>query len=255
MIDIHCHILPAVDDGARSLEDSIAMGRAAAEQGIRTIVATPHHRNNQFYNKRDDIIRSVKELNRVFNEEEIPVKILPGQEVRIYGELMEGIDTKEILPVNINTPYILIELPSSSVPKYTKELLYNLQIEGYTPIIVHPERNNEFLENPDKLYELVKSGVLTQITAGSIVGNFGKKIKEFSKQILQADLTHFIASDSHNLQRRGFMMRTATQQIIELYGEDAMLNFHENATRMVTGETVVGEVPKRIKRRKFLGIF
>lgn len=255
MIDIHCHILPGVDDGARSLEDSIEMAREASAQGIHTIVATPHHRNNQFENFRADILTRVDELNRVLQEEKIPVDILPGQETRIYGDLIEDLTAKEILPVNIDSSCILVELPTSTVPKYTNKLLYDLQVEGYTPVIVHPERNSELLQKPDILYELVKSGVLTQVTAASLVGKFGKKIRNFSHEIVQSNLTHFIASDAHNVRNRGFMMRDALQEIEDTYGIDLIYGYQENADLMIAGEAIVGDVPERIVRKKFLGIF
>ncbi|PAF23543.1 tyrosine protein phosphatase [Terribacillus saccharophilus] len=255
MIDIHCHILPGVDDGARTLEDSIEMAKAAAAQGIHTIVATPHHRNNQFDNYREDILTRVDELNRILEEENIEVNILPGQETRIYGDLAEGLSAKEILPVNLDTPYILVELPTSTVPKYTNKLLYDLQVEGYTPVIVHPERNSELLSKPDKLYELVKSGVLTQVTAASLVGKFGKKIRNFSHEIIQSNLTHFIASDAHNVRSRSFMIVEALNEIEELYGIELIHNYQENSNRMIMGETIIGDIPERIVRKKFLGIF
>ncbi|WP_340081612.1 CpsB/CapC family capsule biosynthesis tyrosine phosphatase [Terribacillus sp. FSL K6-0262] len=255
MIDIHCHILPGVDDGARTLEDSIEMARAASEQGIHTIVATPHHRNNHFNNHRTDILTKVDELNHVLQQENIQVKILPGQEVRIYGDLIDGLQVEEILPVNIKTPYILVELPTSTVPKYTNRLLNNLQVEGFTPVIVHPERNSELISKPDKLYELVKSGVLTQVTAASLVGKFGKKIRNFSHEIISANLSHFIASDAHNLQNRGFVMREAMEELEEFYGADIVYTFLNNAEQLVNGETVIGDIPNKIIRKKFLGIF
>jgi protein-tyrosine phosphatase len=254
MIDIHSHILPGVDDGAQTLDDSIEMAKAAVAQGIHTIVATPHHRNNQFVNFRADILTRVDELNCKIKEAKIPIEILPGQETRIYGDLAEGLTAEEILPVNLNTPYILVELPTSTVPRYTNRLLYELQVGGFTPIIVHPERNSEFLTKPEKLYELVKNGVLTQVTAASLVGKFGKKIKKFSHEIVQANLTHFLASDAHNLHNRGFLMQEAIQDIDETYGIDLIYSYRENAELMIKGKTIVGEVPERIIRRRFLGI-
>ncbi|QXE01069.1 tyrosine-protein phosphatase [Terribacillus sp. DMT04] len=255
MIDIHCHILPGVDDGARTLENSIEMAKAAVEQNIHTIVATPHHRNNQFNNYQSDILVRVDELNRKLQEANIPVNILPGQETRIYGGLVEGLTLSEILPVNLDTPYIMVELPTSTVPKFTNRLLYDIQVEGFIPIIVHPERNSELLTKPEKLYELVKNGALTQVTAASLVGKFGKKIKYFSHEIVQANLTHFIASDAHNIHNRGFLLQEAMQKIEELYGTSIIYTYQENAEQMVEGKTIVGEAPERIKRKKFLGIF
>lgn len=255
VIDIHCHILPGVDDGARTLEDSIQMAKAAVAQGIHKIVATPHHKNHQFDNVRANILTLVDELNLILQEENIGVEILPGQETRIYGDLAYGLDSKEILPVNLNTPYVLVELPTTTVPKYTNKLLYDLQMEGYTPVIVHPERNSELLLKPEKLYELVKNGVLTQVTAASLVGKFGKKIKQFSYEIVQANLTHFIASDAHNIHSRDFLMDEAMGEIERLYGNELFYLYQENAERMIAGQTIVGDVPEKIVRKRFLGIF
>ncbi|MFP7171624.1 tyrosine-protein phosphatase [Terribacillus halophilus] len=255
MIDIHCHILPGVDDGARTMEDSIEMARAAAAQGIHTIVATPHHRNNQFLNYRKDVLMQVDELNRVLEEQNISVNILPGQETRIYGDLLLGLEFQEILPVNLKSPYVLVELPTSTVPRYTKKLLYDLQVEGFTPVIVHPERNSELLSNPEKLYDLVKSGILTQVTAASLFGKFGKKIRNFSHEIVEANLTHFIATDAHNTHSRGFMLQEALQLIGDSYGSDLVYNYQDNAESMINGKAIIGDLPEKIVRKKFLGIF
>jgi len=255
VIDIHCHILPGVDDGARTLEDSIEMARAAAAQGIHTIVATPHHRNNQFENYRGDILTRVEELNLALQEVNIPIEIVPGQETRIYGDLSEGLASEEILPVNLDTPYILVELPTTNVPKYTRKLLYDIQVEGFIPVIVHPERNSELLDRPEKLYELVKGGVLTQVTAASLIGKFGKKIKNFSYEIVQANLTHFLASDAHNINSRGFVIQEAIQELEDSFGIEMTYTFQDNARRMLEGENIVGNIPERIVRKRFLGIF
>ncbi|KHE70099.1 tyrosine-protein phosphatase, partial [Halobacillus sp. BBL2006] len=141
MIDLHSHILPGVDDGAQSLEDSIEMARAAVEDGITAIVATPHHKTTRFDNYKSDIISKVKDLNEALADRDIPLKVLPGQETRIYGEFVEGLQNGEMLTINEHTNYVLVEFPHERVPRFAKQLLYDLQMAGYRPIIVHPERN------------------------------------------------------------------------------------------------------------------
>lgn len=253
-MDLHCHLLPQVDDGARDLAESIEMARKAVQQGITTIVATPHHLNNQYENPKHSIIGKVDELNQVFQAEKIDLKVLPGQEVRIHGELLEGYEFEEILPVN-HSQYVLVEFSSSHVPRYTDQLFFDMQLNGLTPIIVHPERNQQIVEQPEVLYQLVKKGALTQVTAASVCGDFGKKIKSFSLQLIEASLTHIIASDAHNTGNRTFKMKEAYSLIQEKYGNELVYMLKENAELVIAGQHVYKEIPERVKKKKFLGIF
>jgi protein-tyrosine phosphatase len=254
MIDIHCHILPGVDDGAQSHSDSLNMARKAVEQGIHKIVATPHHLTSSYENPKQSIIDRVKDLNAALREEKIDLEVLPGQEVRIHGEMVEGYEAGDILPVN-HTPYILVEFPSNHVPRYTEKLFYDLQVNGLIPVIVHPERNQEIIEHPELLYQLVKKGAMTQITAGSVCGDFGKKIKNFSLQLVDANLTHFIATDAHNTTNRTFKMREAYGIIERKYGNELLYYFEENAALLIEGLTVYKEDPERIKKKKIFNLF
>lgn len=254
MIDIHCHILPGMDDGAATIEDSLEMARAAVKEGITTIIATPHHKNNQYINPKSTILTKVNDLNTVLKQENIPLTILPGQEVRIYGEVLEDYYKEEILTLN-HTKYLFIEFPSSSVPRYAERLLYEIQTEGIIPIIVHPERNKELQEKPDLLYQFVKNGALTQVTASSVAGYFGKNVKKFSEQLIESNLTHFLASDAHNVHNRSFKMMEGLDVVEENFGVDYVYLFKENAELLLEDRNVIKEVPERIQRKKFLGIF
>lgn len=255
MIDIHCHILPGIDDGAKHTEESVEMAKVAVSEGIHTIVATPHHWNGSYNNTRDEIIEAVQALNDRLQEEDIPLTILPGQETRINGDMVHGLETGELLPLNETSGYLFVELPSNHVPRYTKQLLFDLQVQGIKPIIVHPERNKEIMENPDLLFEIVRDGTLTQLTAGSVAGKFGKKIKKLSMQLIEANLTHFIASDAHNTKTRTFAMQEAFSTIKDEFGTSLMYWFMENAQYVINGEVVVGDVPEKVRTKKFLGLF
>jgi protein-tyrosine phosphatase len=254
MIDLHCHILPGVDDGAQSLSDSLMMARKAVEQGIKKLVASPHHLNNAYENPKSLILDRVKELNEVLRVEQIDLEIVPGQEVRIHGEMLQGYERGEILPVN-HTPYILVEFPSNHVPRYTEKLFYDLQMNGLIPVIVHPERNQEIIERSDILYQLVKKGAVTQVTAASLCGDFGKKIRNFSLQLVENNLTHFVASDAHNITNRGFKMSEAFSVIEKKYGNDIVFMFKENASLLIEGKHVYKEDPTHIKRKKLFNLF
>ncbi|MBU9723069.1 MULTISPECIES: tyrosine-protein phosphatase [Bacillaceae] len=255
MIDLHSHILPGLDDGAATMEDSINMAKAAISEGITTIVATPHHKNGRYVNRKVEIEAAVDEVNQQFQKNGIDLQVLPGQECRIFGELMEDYHESEILTLN-NSKYLFIEFPSASVPRYAKELLYSIQLQGIVPIIVHPERNQELMEHPDKLYELVKDGALTQVTAASVCGKFGKKIQSFTAEIIEANLTHFVASDAHNIINRNFHMKTAYDTIQEKYGEEMVYFYMENSQLVLENKHVMVDQPQKIHRRKKLfGLF
>jgi protein-tyrosine phosphatase len=255
MIDIHSHILPGIDDGARTVQDSIDMARKAVSEGLHTIIATPHHMNGKYENRKSDILPLVNQVNETLKMENINLEVLPGQECRIYGEILEDYQKGEILTLNHDSQYLFIEFPSNSVPRYAERLLYDIQVAGLIPVIVHPERNAELIERPDKLYRLVKNGAATQLTASSLVGYFGKNIQKFSQQIIEANLTHFIASDAHNINNRSFKMEEAMNYIEKKYGIDCVYYFTENAELLVGNKTIYKEIPEQIKKKKFLGIF
>ena len=254
MIDIHSHILPSIDDGAMDEQASIAMAKQAVAEGVHTIIATPHHKNGQFENKKEFILQQVEKLNEILSIESIPLTVLPGQELRINGGVLADYEAGEILTLN-QTQYLFIEFSSGHVPRYAEQLLYDIQLKGLTPIIVHPERNQELITNPDLLYQFVEKGALTQVTAASITGGFGKKIKKFSHQLIEANLTHFIASDAHNITSRSFKMQGAYSEIEKESGKSIVYLFMENAELLVEGKQVYKEMPQRIKTKKFLGLF
>lgn len=254
MIDIHSHILPSVDDGAQSEKDSLMLAKAAVEQGIQTVVATPHHRNGKYDNERDTIQKHVALLNALLKSEGIPLTILGGQELRINGDVLLDIEKGEIYPIN-DTKYILIEFPMNSIPHYTKQLLFDIQVAGWTPVIVHPERNKELLDHPEKLYTFVRDGALTQLTAASVIGEFGKHVQRLSYQLIQSNLTHFIASDAHNTTSRGFCLQEAYQEIKNRYGLDTYYMLMENSYLLVNNMNVNRLEPIVPKKKKFLGLF
>lgn len=254
MIDIHSHILPGVDDGAEDEQASLAMANFAVSEGIQTIIATPHHKNGQYENSKPSILLRVEQLNELFKEKSIPLTVLPGQELRLNGDVLADYRAGEILTLN-QTNYLFIEFPSGHVPRYAEQVLYDIQMKGLTPVIVHPERNQELITSPNMLYQFVKKGVLTQVTAASVTGGFGKKIKKFSNQLIEANLTHFIASDAHNITTRSFKLRDAYDEIKKSYGTEQMYLFMENAELLVAGKQVYREIPQHITTKKFLGIF
>lgn len=255
MIDLHCHILPGLDDGAKTLDDSINMAHAAVKEGITHILATPHHMVRDWNNEKAKVLPLVRQLQDELDAREIPLTIFPGQEVRLYGEILEDIEKNRILFVDEQKQYLLIEFPSTSIPTYTERLFYELQSNGVTPIIVHPERNRMIQEHPNRLNNLVNKGALAQLTAASYTGGFGKKIQKLSSQLIEANYVHFIASDAHNVTNRSFHMKEAFRNIEKDFGKEKKMEFNQITKDLVNGDTVIAPTPSNIKTKKFFGLF
>jgi protein-tyrosine phosphatase len=255
MIDLHCHILPGVDDGAKTIEDSLDMARLAVEEGITHILATPHHKNRNWNNEKTDVIQLVNQLQKEIDQAGIELTIFPGQEVRIYGEILQDIKEDKILFIDEQRQYLLIEFPTSNIPTYTERLFYDLLSEGITPIVVHPERNREILEHPNRLKTLVDKGALAQLTAASYTGGFGKQIQKLSEQLVEANLVHFIASDAHNIGNRAFHMQEAFDKLRKEFGRAKANDFKQVTKDLVNGEVVVAPTASLIKKKKFFGLF
>lgn len=193
MIDLHCHILPGLDDGAQTLEDSLEMARVAAADGIRTIAATPHADLWGSSPDREDLEERVAQLQSALDAEGIPVRIVPGLENHLTPDLLTG----GIVPIN-HTRYALVELPFEEFPFYVESTLFELQLKGLTPILAHPERNAVLRSDPEALRRLVERGILAQLTAASLLGVFGKKTREASETFLRQGLVHVLSTDSHS---------------------------------------------------------
>jgi len=256
MIDIHCHILPGIDDGAQNEQDAIEMAQQAVNSGINTVIATPHHKNRTYDNEKPFIQKDVKRLNQLFEASNVPLNVQAGQEVRIFGELVDDFKKGDIQTLN-DSKYLLLEFPSNEVPQYTEQLIFDIQRAGMTPVIAHPERNRDLYTNPNRLYELVSQGALAQVTSGSLTGAFGKEIKQVSHQMIQANLIHFVASDAHNIDTRTFKtLKEAYDIIKQEYGAITQYSLEENAQYLIHNENINQNEPQLVpKKKKFFGLF
>lgn len=226
MIDIHCHILPNMDDGASSWKTSLKMcQQAASEDGIKTIVATPHILNGIYDNRPQDIEEKVKILNQKIKENNIPLQILPGSEVHLSADIIEKIKKQEILTLN-KSNYILLEFPHTQIPLHVEEILFQIQIMGITPILSHVERNLKFQQKPSLLAQLIQKGALAQITAASLCGFFGPIIKKFTQKLLVDGLVYCIATDAHSDSKegRGSFFSQAITEASKIIGHQSALN-------------------------------
>jgi protein-tyrosine phosphatase len=196
MIDLHCHVLCGIDDGPATIEGSIAIALASASTGTRTILATPHV-NWRYPNTADTIALAVARLNERLTEEEIEVEILAGGEIAMtrIGDIAPDELSRLALA---GGEWLLVEPPFTPAASGLDTILIELQRQGHRILLAHPERCPAFHRDPDMLTELVRGGILTSITAGSLVGRFGDAPRRFAITLLQQGLAHNVASDAHD---------------------------------------------------------
>ena len=196
MIDLHSHILPGIDDGPSTIDGSLALARAAAAAGTRTIVATPHV-NARYHNDAATIAGLAAELNARLAAEEIALEVLTGAEIAITGVV--EIEPGELTRLGLGGGrWLLMEPPFTPIASGLGNLLSAVQRDGYRIVLAHPERCPAFHRDPAMLRSLVLSGVLTSITAGSLVGRFGGEVRRFSLGLVRDGMVHNVASDAHD---------------------------------------------------------
>jgi len=231
VIDLHCHILPKTDDGAQSMAESLRMANIAVQDGIEAIVATPHIFPPDHQPLKSETISA---LRKKLAEHKIELTLYSGAEVYICSDLSDYIEKMPYITVNNMRKYILIEFPFMTFPMGAENEIFNLGLNGITPVICHPERNTAIQNDMEILYKLVSMGALAQITAHSITGDFGKTVKKTSEAMLRRRLIHIIASDAHSPGLRPPLLSDAVIRAAKI-----LKNFDE-AKRMVT------ETPARI---------
>jgi len=260
MIDIHTHILWGLDDGARTIRDSLEMCRIAYRDGIRTVVATPHTLNGLYQNDRPAILAKVKELNsairnqlsvnssevsnqssgisnqssvstlstnngsRITNHE---LRILPGADVNLCEETLPQLDGGKLTTLGDAGKYVLLEFPFHGIPYGAEEVLFQLMTRGIIPIISHPERNLAVAQNSRRYHEMIRMGCLGQLTAMSLTGGFGPEVMRVAKKLLTNGLVHLIASDAHSADGRPPILSDGVCAAEKIVGR-------EEALRMVT---------------------
>jgi protein-tyrosine phosphatase len=255
IVDIHNHILYGLDDGPQNQEETILLAKQAVETGINHVIATPHHKHmykKHFYeNDYRQIIKMVAHVNDLLKEHEVPLKVYPGIEFHLHEKIRNDIEHNidHFLTLNNTGKYLLMELPCSYYPSHTEEVLYELQKQGFTPILAHPERNKILRRNPGKIFDMIQRGILVQITAGSVTGLHGSRLKNFSVHLLNHNLVHFVASDAHHHSNRKFELISAYDWIEHNYSANYRNYFEENAVHVLNGMEFKIIEPKFIEKK------
>lgn len=254
MIDIHSHIIFDVDDGPKSIEESIKMLYSAVDEGITEIVFTSHAFHPQYHAQTGIVKERFDVLREGIKIHDIPLNIHIGHEVRLNDQICPQLDKGKVLTL-ANSRYLLLELPSQGVPKYTFEIINQLVTRGIVPVIAHPERNYGIMEKPELLERLVFHGAISQINAGSIVGHFGKRIQQNALKLIKANIIHAYGSDVHNLSKRPFLYAKGLSYLEKHKCSDFVDIFLENNARILANSDVIILEPEKILKRKWLGLF
>ena len=235
-IDIHCHILPGLDEGPNCRAEAVQMLRIAREDGTAGIAATPHILDGVFNNTKDAIAQSIKELNGL----NYGIQVYMGAEVRISRNLRERISRDE-LPLLNNKTFLLLELPSYLLPPLPEleKIITDLRISHITPIVAHPERNVPILHDLSIMERLIHCGAAFQVTAMSITGHSGRRIQKAALEMIQEGYVHAVASDAHDATKRPPLLSHAYAVIEKKFGADeAQRLFCGNPLKIVSGSDI-----------------
>ncbi len=238
MIDIHSHILPNIDDGAKSMDESVQILRSAISGGTSTIFATPHVDSIGELQSADRIMQSIQMLKGALNEVDLSIRIFSGAELYPSIHLIKALDDGCPVTLGGSGKYVLLGLPFSAIPMDFEQVVFEIQARGITPIIAHPERLVPVQNTPEILEDYLYRGMLFQVNAGSVMGRYGNAPLETAYTLLDHNWVHFLASDVHRPNSKP-VLRAAADQLEQEFGEDLvrMLTL-TNGERVVNGESI-----------------
>lgn len=253
-VDIHCHLVPQIDDGASSVAESLEMAWMAVEEGIDTIVVTPHQLGNFGRNSATQIRQATQQLQSILDEQRVPLHVLPGADVRVEADLVAQVRTGEVMTLADHGRHLLLELPHEMYFDLLP-LVRQLERIGIQSILSHPERNMGLLARPNLVSTLVEAGCLMQVTCGSLTGTFGPASQEMSEVMLQQGWVHFLATDAHGSQARRPRMRQAFDKVAQISGKEIAERLcRDNPRAVAIGEKVTaGTIEQRRRRRSWFG--
>lgn len=245
MIDVHSHILPGIDDGTTENDEALAICRMARDLGTEIIVATPHHKPGSYENPRERILDRLEDLQKRVDAAGIALKLVPGCEIFVDSGLSEKIAAGDVLTYGDARRHILLEFSFQQYPINVDDMIFRLRLGGITPVIAHPERIRYFQEDTDRLEVLIRMGALSQVTASSLTGRFGSRVREISEQMIRRRCVHFLASDCHNLHGRQPGMESGYKKLVAIVGEDeARKMVHDNPAALIEGREVHAGEPQ-----------
>ena len=252
LYDVHTHVLFDIDDGATDEQMALDMLRLSSVRGATGIVATPH---SQDVRRRGGLPTLQDRLDRtrvLLRENGISIELLPGMEIHLMPDVPELLSTGDYLPLN-GSRYVLMEFDFSQWATFTNDVLFQIALDGYVPLLAHVERIGPVQERPELIEGLVQRGSFTQVTAGSLLGGFDEKARRTAEALIARGLVHVIASDTHRpTGNREPLLAAAHDRLVELVGEDAAdAALYANPAAVVRGEPLSPVEPRPRRRRRW----
>lgn len=247
MIDMHSHILPNIDDGARSVEETFHLIKEAEEAGFKAIVSTSHYMLGQYETIASDREIWIQAICEKLQEQNKDLKVYLGNEIYLTKDIIKLIEEKKASTIN-RTQYILFEMPLTVEPFNLYDVIYEIMQYNYTPILAHPERYTFVQQKPELIYELIQKGVLMQANYASIIGYYGKSAQILIKNFLQNNMIHFLGSDVHRENTIYPRIPKILEQIKELIGEEKLKELTTiNPQKVLNSGKLEIEEPKKIE--------
>jgi protein-tyrosine phosphatase len=257
MIDLHCHILPGIDDGAPDLETSLAMARIAVADGITITACTPHITPSVYDNTGPDILQRVSALQAEIDQAGIALQLTFGADAHIAFDMVDGLKSRRI-PTLGGSRYFLFEPPHHVAPSRLEDAAFEIHCAGFIPVLTHPERLTWIEAHYEKMARLVQAGTWMQITCGSITGRFGPRPQYWAQRMLDEGLVHLLATDAHNLRNRKPQMAEARDAVAARLGEAAAIDMVLTRPRGILDDLppealpeLVGGQPLKPERKGF----
>ncbi|WP_022764220.1 CpsB/CapC family capsule biosynthesis tyrosine phosphatase [Butyrivibrio sp. XPD2006] len=237
-IDIHCHIMPGVDDGSPDMATSLEMLRIADKNGITHLILTPHHKPMHHNVSPEHNVAYRKRLQEAATEAGIKAKLFSGNEIYYSDETMEELEAGKICSL-AGSDYVLVEFHPTNPYKAIQNAANRVQAAGYIPIIAHVERYSDIVSHPNRVGDLIEMGCFIQVNASSVMGKYGFGISHFTKKLLKEKKVHFIASDAHDTGRRAPQLLDCRNYVERKFGEDyGKKLFFTNPANVIRNELI-----------------
>ena len=246
MIDLHCHMLPGIDDGAPDRGVALAMARCAVADGITVTACTPHIYPGMYENDREGIQRAIEAFRQVLAEEGIGLELVIGADTHLAPDLLQGIRESRVPTLN-GSRYLLLEPPHHSVPPRFEESVFQLRAAGIVPVITHPERLS-WIESHYQVFErLVHAGAWMQVTSGALTGRFGKRPQYWGERMLDEGLVHILATDSHHIDRRPPLLAEGRDAAAQRVGAEEAEKLVSTRPRAILNDEPTENVPMPVR--------